>query len=151
MFRRKEIGKQVRGVKKLRFDGYVAKNERRYSGAVHTVARSRSDKGELRVRVLDATASYGFSFLSAQEVETLGNSLGYTTENRNFHNVSLGQGQEAVAEAAIEKGSQHGHWVMLQVRSLVSIAADGERIYVYLVSMIRVEYTFGEKLVTDTG
>lgn len=33
-----------------------------------------------------------------KDVEDLGKQLGYTADNGNFHNVSLGQGQEAVAE-----------------------------------------------------
>jgi dynein heavy chain len=45
----------------------------------------------------------------------MGTILGFTSENNNFHNVSLGQGQETLAEEAIEKGSREGHWVMLQV------------------------------------
>lgn len=48
----------------------------------------------------------------------LGKRLGYTFNNRNFHNVSLGQGQEVVAEAALELAAKKGHWVILQVPSL---------------------------------
>ena len=36
-----------------------------------------------------------------KDVEALGRKLGYTTENKKFHNVSLGQGQEIVAETAM--------------------------------------------------
>ena len=36
-----------------------------------------------------------------KDVEALGKKLGYTTTNKKFHNVSLGQGQEEVAEAAM--------------------------------------------------
>ena len=36
-----------------------------------------------------------------KDVEALGKKLGYTGANKNFHNVSLGQGQEVVAEAAM--------------------------------------------------
>ena len=36
-----------------------------------------------------------------KDVEVLGRKLGYTQENKKFHNVSLGQGQEEVAEAAM--------------------------------------------------
>lgn len=49
---------------------------------------------------------------------TLGKKLGYTFNNRNFHNVSLGQGQEVVAEAALDLAAKKGHWVILQVPSL---------------------------------
>ena len=47
-----------------------------------------------------------------------GKKLGYTFNNRNFHNVSLGQGQEVVAEAALDLAAKKGHWVILQVRPL---------------------------------
>ena len=36
-----------------------------------------------------------------KDVEALGKKLGYSTMNKNFHNVSLGQGQETVAEDAM--------------------------------------------------
>jgi len=45
----------------------------------------------------------------------LGIKKGFTTEKLNFYNISLGQGQEKVAEEAIELSSQIGNWVMLQV------------------------------------
>lgn len=48
----------------------------------------------------------------------LGKKLGYTFNNRNFHNVSLGQGQEVVAEQALDLAAKEGHWVILQVRCL---------------------------------
>ena len=50
-----------------------------------------------------------------KDVEALGKKLGFTTDSRNFHNVSLGQGQEVVAEKALGVASQEGHWVVLQV------------------------------------
>ena len=36
-------------------------------------------------------------------------------DNKKFHNVSLGQGQEVVAEAALDVAAEDGHWVVLQV------------------------------------
>ncbi|PSN39336.1 Dynein beta chain [Blattella germanica] len=54
-----------------------------------------------------------------KDVEKLGKKLGFTSEKRNFHNVSLGQGQEVVAENAMEISSQYGHWVILQNIHLV--------------------------------
>ena len=54
-----------------------------------------------------------------KDVEALGKKLGYTHVNKNFHNISLGQGQEVVAEAAMEAASQKGHWVVLQNIHLV--------------------------------
>jgi dynein heavy chain len=50
-----------------------------------------------------------------KDVEQLGKQLGYTEDNGNFHNVSLGQGQEVVAEVAMDEGATKGHWVILQV------------------------------------
>ncbi|XP_023561192.1 dynein heavy chain 9, axonemal [Octodon degus] len=55
-----------------------------------------------------------------KDVETQGRKLGYTFNNRNFHNVSLGQGQEVVAEAALDLAAKHGHWVILQNIHLVA-------------------------------
>merc|ERR1719270_1997030 len=54
-----------------------------------------------------------------KDVEALGKKLGYTLADRNFHNVSLGQGQEVVAEEAMEVASKKGHWVVLQNVHLV--------------------------------
>lgn len=50
-----------------------------------------------------------------QEVEQLGQRLGYTCDNGKLHNVSLGQGQEKVAEEALKVAAKQGHWVILQV------------------------------------
>ena len=50
-----------------------------------------------------------------KEVEALGKKLGFTGDNRNFHNISLGQGQEIVAEQAMDLAAKEGHWVVLQV------------------------------------
>uniref|UniRef100_A0A8D1UT24 AAA+ ATPase domain-containing protein n=1 Tax=Sus scrofa TaxID=9823 RepID=A0A8D1UT24_PIG len=55
-----------------------------------------------------------------KEVENQGKKLGYTFNNRNFHNVSLGQGQEVVAEAALDLAAKKGHWVILQNIHLVA-------------------------------
>ncbi|ETE67846.1 Dynein heavy chain 9, axonemal, partial [Ophiophagus hannah] len=46
-----------------------------------------------------------------KDVEKHGKKLGYTFNNRNFHNVSLGQGQEIVAEQALDLAAAEGHWV----------------------------------------
>lgn len=45
----------------------------------------------------------------------MGHKLGISTGLNNFHNVSLGQGQEVVAESAMEIAAKNGHWVVLQV------------------------------------
>uniref|UniRef100_A0A4W3JPZ5 Dynein axonemal heavy chain 11 n=1 Tax=Callorhinchus milii TaxID=7868 RepID=A0A4W3JPZ5_CALMI len=54
-----------------------------------------------------------------KDVESLGKKLGFTIDSGKFHNVSLGQGQEQVAEKALEKSSVEGHWVILQNVHLV--------------------------------
>ncbi|XP_055341295.1 LOW QUALITY PROTEIN: dynein beta chain, ciliary-like [Paramacrobiotus metropolitanus] len=54
-----------------------------------------------------------------KDVEALGRKLGFTFENQKFHNVSLGQGQEPVADRALEIAAEKGHWVILQNIHLV--------------------------------
>ncbi len=49
-------------------------------------------------------------------VEELGKELGNTLETGRFINISMGQGQEKPAEAALQRFAQSGGWVMLQVR-----------------------------------
>ena len=56
-----------------------------------------------------------------KDVEALGKKLGFTEDNRNFHNISLGQGQEIVAEQAMDLSAKEGHWVILQVTSCWSL------------------------------
>lgn len=55
-----------------------------------------------------------------KDVEAIGKKLGFTFDNRNFHNVSLGQGQEVIAEDALKIAAEKGHWVILQNIHLVS-------------------------------
>ncbi|XP_023983695.1 dynein axonemal heavy chain 9 [Physeter macrocephalus] len=55
-----------------------------------------------------------------KDVENQGKKLGYTFNSRNFHNVSLGQGQEVVAEAVLDLAAKKGHWVLLQNIHLVA-------------------------------
>uniref|UniRef100_A0AAY3ZZJ1 Dynein heavy chain n=2 Tax=Denticeps clupeoides TaxID=299321 RepID=A0AAY3ZZJ1_9TELE len=55
-----------------------------------------------------------------KDVEKHGRQLGFTFDNRNFHNVSLGQGQEVVAEQALDLAAKEGHWVIIQNIHLVS-------------------------------
>uniref|UniRef100_A0A673MZ54 Dynein beta chain, ciliary-like n=1 Tax=Sinocyclocheilus rhinocerous TaxID=307959 RepID=A0A673MZ54_9TELE len=55
-----------------------------------------------------------------KDVESLGKKLGFTIDLGKLHNVSLGQGQESVAELAMEKASKEGHWVILQNVHLVA-------------------------------
>nr|XP_054501017.1 dynein axonemal heavy chain 17 [Agelaius phoeniceus] len=55
-----------------------------------------------------------------KDVEALGTRLGFTIDNGKIHNVSLGQGQEVVAEHAMEVAATEGHWVILQNIHLVA-------------------------------
>ncbi|XP_029444925.1 dynein heavy chain 11, axonemal [Rhinatrema bivittatum] len=55
-----------------------------------------------------------------KEMESLGKKLGFTIDSGKFHNISLGQGQEIVAEEALEKAAKQGHWVILQNIHLVA-------------------------------
>ncbi|CAG7717651.1 unnamed protein product [Allacma fusca] len=55
-----------------------------------------------------------------KDVESLGKKIGFTIDNGKFHNVSLGQGQEVVAENALEVAGREGHWVILQNIHLVA-------------------------------
>ncbi|XP_033613038.1 dynein heavy chain 11, axonemal [Fukomys damarensis] len=55
-----------------------------------------------------------------KDLEMLGKRLGFTIDSGKFYNVSLGQGQEMVAEMALEKASRRGHWVILQNVHLVA-------------------------------
>lgn len=54
-----------------------------------------------------------------KDVEKLGEKLGFTFEKSTFHSISLGQGQEIVAENAMDVAAEHGHWVILQNIHLV--------------------------------
>jgi len=64
---------------------------------------------------------------AVQDVEELGRKLGFTVDIGNFHNVSLGQGQEVVAEQAMDIAAGKGHWVVLQV-ILNSIYLSGTQV-----------------------
>uniref|UniRef100_A0A7S1HZX9 Dynein heavy chain n=1 Tax=Eutreptiella gymnastica TaxID=73025 RepID=A0A7S1HZX9_9EUGL len=48
------------------------------------------------------------------EVEGLGNEMGYTREQGRFHAVAMGQLQENVASRSLAEAAEHGGWVMLQ-------------------------------------
>jgi len=47
-------------------------------------------------------------------VETLGKQLGFSLDNGKFMNISMGQGQEPVAEQALNTFARDGGWLMLQ-------------------------------------
>lgn len=55
-----------------------------------------------------------------KDVESLGRKLGYTTYNGKFKLVSMGQGQEPIAEEYIDKAAREGSWVMLENLHLMS-------------------------------
>ncbi|XP_051791984.1 LOW QUALITY PROTEIN: dynein axonemal heavy chain 11 [Erpetoichthys calabaricus] len=55
-----------------------------------------------------------------KHVESLGKKMGFTIDSGKLYNVSLGQGQETVAEESLEKASREGHWVILQNIHLVA-------------------------------
>eukprot|EP01135_Chromosphaera_perkinsii_P002940 Nk52_evm51s230 gene=Nk52_evmTU51s230 len=52
-------------------------------------------------------------------VELLGKKMGFSEDANSFHNVSLGQGQEVIAEQKLELAYKEGGWVMLQNIHLV--------------------------------
>ncbi len=53
-------------------------------------------------------------------VENLGRDMGISTENKSFMNISMGQGQEPVAENIVTRFAKEGGWVMLQNCHLMS-------------------------------
>ncbi|KAM4600952.1 dynein axonemal heavy chain 11 [Polymixia lowei] len=55
-----------------------------------------------------------------KDVEKLGLRMGFSIDQGTLHNVSLGQGQEEVAERVLNNASQLGHWVILQNVHLVA-------------------------------
>uniref|UniRef100_A0A7N6BNC5 AAA+ ATPase domain-containing protein n=1 Tax=Anabas testudineus TaxID=64144 RepID=A0A7N6BNC5_ANATE len=55
-----------------------------------------------------------------KDVEKLGLKLGFSIDQGTLHNVSLGQGQEEVAERVLRNASTVGHWVILQNIHLVA-------------------------------
>ena len=56
-----------------------------------------------------------------KDVEALGKQLGFSQDQKNFHSISLGQGQEVVAEEAMAVACKEGHWVVLQNVHLVKM------------------------------
>jgi len=55
-----------------------------------------------------------------KEVEALGRKLGFTADKGKFKFVSLGQGQEPVAEEGLENAYKNGTWIMLENCHLMS-------------------------------
>ncbi|TPX70381.1 hypothetical protein SpCBS45565_g01824 [Spizellomyces sp. 'palustris'] len=55
-----------------------------------------------------------------KEVEALGRTIGVAEDNGNYHYVSLGQGQEVIAEQKLDLAYKQGGWVMLENIHLVA-------------------------------
>lgn len=69
------------------------------------------------------TAMYFYLFPGADivaDLDPLMKAKGYTIENGKFINISMGQGQEPVAEAALDRCMKEGGWVFLQNIHLMS-------------------------------
>jgi len=73
----------------------------------------------------ETTSSTGVFFILSPgvnpilQVEKLGKIMGWTYDKLNYHPVSLGQGQEIVAEKALDLACKEGHWVVLENIHLV--------------------------------
>lgn len=85
-----------------------------------------------------------------KEVEALGRQLGVTEDNKNFHNVSLGQGQETIAEQKLEHSYKSGGWVMLGKKE-----GTGESLYEVQSANIAIflnlrKYPLGCQVVANT-
>lgn len=105
----------------------------RMTYAVRSYVEEKLGKHYVEARTVDFSKSYEesssttpvFFILSPgvdplKDVEAIGKRLKFSPDNGNFYNVSLGQGQEEVAEQAIETASKMGHWVILQNVHLVA-------------------------------
>merc|ERR1711881_516915 len=105
----------------------------RMTYAVHNFVEEKLGAKYVENRAVDFAVSYEesgpatpiFFVLSPgvdplKDVEAIGLKLGFSIDNKNFHNVSLGQGQEIVAERALELAAKEGHWVVLQNVHLVA-------------------------------
>lgn len=55
-----------------------------------------------------------------KEVEALGRTMGVGEDHKNYHYVSLGQGQEIIAEQKLDLAYKNGGWVMLENIHLVA-------------------------------
>jgi len=73
----------------------------------------------------ETSASTGVFFILSPgvnpiaDVEALGKQMGYTFDNEKYLMVSLGQGQEPIAEEAMKKAAKEGLWVVLENIHLV--------------------------------
>ncbi|XP_008430693.1 dynein heavy chain 11, axonemal isoform X2 [Poecilia reticulata] len=86
---------------------------------------AESTRLELEKLFEDSTPSTSMFFILSpgmdplRDVEKLGLKLGFSIDRGTLHNVSLGQGQEEVAERVLRNASKQGHWVILQNVHLV--------------------------------
>jgi len=99
----------------------------RLSGAIGDFVRSSlgdryidSDPFNLRDTYAEAAPSVPLMFVLfpgadyMKDVESLGKELGYTEANGRLQNISMGQGQEAIAEKCLDEMTQSGGWIFLQ-------------------------------------
>jgi len=66
-----------------------------------------------------------------KDVEKVGKTLGFTMDNKNFHNISLGQGQEIVAEHAMELVSK---WLSTLEKNMEKHGENGHENFRMFVS-----------------
>lgn len=105
----------------------------RMTYALRTYVEEKLGKHFVEARTVDFSKSFEetsnvtpvFFILSPgvdplKDVEAEGKKLNFSPDLENFYNISLGQGQEKVAEQAIESASKAGHWVILQNVHLVA-------------------------------
>ena len=82
-------------------------------------------QGAFKETLKETTKTTGVFFILSPgvnpiaQVEELGKEMGFTFDNGKYHMVSLGQGQEPIAEEAMHKGAKEGHWVVLENIHLV--------------------------------
>lgn len=82
-----------------------------FSGILHSAYKDATQEGQLNTPI--------FFILSpgadpVREVEKLGEEYHFTTAKNNFFNISLGQGQDIIANAKLEISYREGCWIMLQ-------------------------------------
>lgn len=78
---------------------------------------SLHDKDERGAGGAPGRGSQSAPRVSPVSLSPSGKKLGFTLDNGKLHNVSLGQGQEVVAEDTLDLAAEKGHWVILQVRA----------------------------------
>ncbi|PKU38686.1 dynein heavy chain axonemal [Limosa lapponica baueri] len=103
-----------------------------FNAVFHKAIKQAEKSGDIQCCISNLTeaASYSTFLFTSQGLFEKGKKLGFSTDTGRFRNMSLGQGQEMVAEETLEKAASHGHWVLFQVlqRCLVDGKKDaGER------------------------